>query len=69
MLAPAFPTVGEIARRLGVSCHQVEYVLRARRMQPCGRAGNARVFSEADVAKVAAELQSIQAAKRGAREL
>lgn len=46
------PTVGEIARRLGVSTHQIEYLIRSRRIQPSGRAGNARVFSEKDVERI-----------------
>jgi len=54
------PTVGEIARRLGVPVHRVEYVIRARAIAPCGRAGNARVFTEADVARIGAELRRIE---------
>jgi DNA-binding transcriptional MerR regulator len=57
------PTVGEIARRLGVPLHRIEYVVRARRIAPSGRAGNARVFTEADVARIASELRRIESAK------
>ncbi|MCC7083663.1 MAG: hypothetical protein IT427_01500 [Pirellulales bacterium] len=57
------PTIGEIARRLGAPTHRVEYVIRARRIEPCGRAGNARVFDEASVAVIDAELKRIEEAK------
>ena len=56
---PSVPTVGEIARRLGVPLHRVEYIIRARNIGPIGWAGNARVFSEADVAHIAGELRRI----------
>lgn len=55
--ASILPTVGEIARKQGVPLHRVEYLIRARGMTPSGWAGNARVFSEADVALIAEELQ------------
>ncbi len=54
--APFMPTIGEIARRLCVPAHRVEYIIRARDIRPCGWAGNARVFDEAGVAVIAAEL-------------
>lgn len=57
---PSIPTIGEIARRLGVSNHRVEYVIRTRDIRPCGWAGNARVFSEEDVERVADEISRIQ---------
>jgi hypothetical protein len=57
------PTVGEIARRLGEPLHRVEYIIRARNIQPSGRAGNCRVFTDADVAYIAAQLRRIDAEK------
>jgi hypothetical protein len=57
------PTIGEIARRLGTPTHRVEYVIRARHIKPCGRAGNARVFDESSVAAIDAELKRIEEAK------
>lgn len=57
-------TVGELARRLGRPVHAIEYLIRSRRIEPCGWAGNARVFSEADAAFIAAELRRI-AQQRG----
>ena len=59
-LAPAIPTIGELARRLGIPVHRVDYVIRARGIRPCGWAGNARVFSEEDVHRIAAEINRIQ---------
>jgi hypothetical protein len=57
------PTIGEIARRLGQPIHRIEYVIRARRIHPCGWAGNARVFPEDAVEVIASELQRIASAK------
>ena len=62
-LAPSMPTIGEIARRLGEPAHRVEYVIRARQIQPCGWAGHARVFSEEAVQAIAAELQRIDSTR------
>lgn len=64
-LVPAAPTVGEIARRIDQPIHRVEYVIRARRIRPTAVAGNARIFSEADVARIADELRRIDADKAG----
>ncbi len=61
------PTVGEIARRLGVPVHRIKYIIRARGIQPSGRAGNCRVFIDADVAYIAAELRRIDAEKGKSR--
>ena len=57
------PTVGEIARRTGYSLHRVEYIIRARNIRPSGRAGNARVFTDADVERIASELRRIDSEK------
>jgi len=61
--APTMPTIGEIARRLAVPVHRVEYVVRARGIQPCGWAGNARVFPEEAVEAIAAQLRTMDQAK------
>lgn len=60
------PTVGEIARRLCKPLHRVEYVIRARSIQPSGMAGNARVFAEEDVERIDSELQRIERERGGA---
>ena len=57
--ATAHPTVGEIARWLGVPVHRIEYLVRARGIEPSGWAGHARVFSEAEVERIASELRRI----------
>ena len=61
----AVPTVGEIARRLGEPVHRVEYIIKARGIRPSARAGNCRVFSDADVDFIAAEVRRIDAEKGG----
>lgn len=61
--APTMPTIGEIARRLGQPIHRIQYVIRVRRIHPCGWAGNARVFPEDAVEVIAGELQRIASAK------
>lgn len=61
--APSMPTIGEIARRLNVPTHRVEYIIRARDIKPCGWAGNARVFDEGGVETIATELDRIEATK------
>jgi hypothetical protein len=55
----ALLTVGEIARRLDLEIHRVEYVIRSRSIRPLGWAGHARVFGESDLAFIAAELHRI----------
>lgn len=59
-LPSSVPTVGEIARRLGVPVHKVEYLIRARGIVPMAWAGNARVFAESDVHRIGAELRRIE---------
>lgn len=61
----AMPTVGEIARRLNRPIHRVEYVIKSRDIKPAATAGNARVFSEADVAHIESELARIDRDKNG----
>jgi DNA-binding transcriptional MerR regulator len=53
------PTVGEISRRLGEPIHRVEYIIRARGIKASGRAGNSRIFTESDIARIADELSRI----------
>ena len=55
------PTVGEIARRLGLPIHRVEYVIKSRSIHPEGRAGNARVFSDAAVDRISSECRRMDA--------
>ena len=60
---PTVPTVGVIAQRLGEPLHRIEYVIRARGIRPVGKAGNAWIFSESDVQRIANELKQIDAEK------
>lgn len=64
---PPALTVGEIARRFGAPVHRVEYVIRSRSIQPQQRAGNARIFSEADVTYIEQVLRRIAAERQGDR--
>jgi len=49
-------TVARIAEKLKVQRHRVEYVLDSRGIEPIGRAGIARIYSEDTVDRVASEL-------------
>jgi DNA-binding transcriptional MerR regulator len=57
--ADPLPTVGTIAARAKVPVHRVLYVIESRGIRPVGRAGNARVFTEADALRIAGELRRI----------
>jgi DNA-binding transcriptional MerR regulator len=65
VVVPAVPTIGEIARRLGVAVHRVEYVVWTRNLKPAARAGNLRVFLESDIDYIASELRRIDADRGG----
>jgi hypothetical protein len=62
---PPLPTVGEIARRLGQPVHRIEYVIRSRRLMPAGPAGNCRVLTEKDLARIDATLRDIHSRREG----
>jgi DNA-binding transcriptional MerR regulator len=51
-------TVGEIAARLEVAVHRIEYVVRAHNIPAVGRAGNARVFDDSALKRIKAALGS-----------
>jgi DNA-binding transcriptional MerR regulator len=57
------PTIGAIAERLGQPLHRIRYVLDTRHIQPTGRAGNAKVYSDGDVERVRVALAQIDGAK------
>ena len=61
------PTVGVIAQESGKSIHRVEYVIRSRDIKHIGRAGNARVFSEAAVRRIKSELARIDEEREATR--
>ncbi len=58
-MAKKFVTAGTIAERTGISLPNVLYLLRARNIQPEGRAGRLRVFSEETVQQVKDEHEQI----------
>ena len=60
-----WPTVGVIAKEAGKPFHAVQYVIRARGIPHMGRAGNARVFSEAAVQRIKSELARIDEERGG----
>jgi hypothetical protein len=57
-------TVGEIARRLEIQVHRVEYIIKSRKVQPIGWAGHARVFSSASYMHIESELRRMEADRR-----
>ena len=62
---PSASTVGVIANRVDKPVHRIAYVIRSRGIAPMAKAGNARVFSEEAVQRIAAELRQIDEARRG----
>lgn len=54
-------TIGEIARRVGVELHRVDYIVRSRQIEPLARAGNSRIFSVGAAERIAWELRRIDA--------
>lgn len=58
-------TIGEIARRTQKPIHCIQYVIRTRNIRPMKRAGNVRIFSDADATYIASELRRIDADRGG----
>jgi hypothetical protein len=48
--------VGQIAQRLNEPLHRVEYAIKSRHIKPVAIGGNARIFDEQDVERIAAAL-------------
>lgn len=73
MIAPVKPTVpvlttGRIAQQLGQPLHRIQYVLRTRpHIRPRAMAGRMRVYDEAGLAAIRAELARIDDRQRGAK--
>jgi DNA-binding transcriptional MerR regulator len=63
--APSMFAIGSIARRLNAPVHRIEYIIRSRGITPAFTAGNARVFTEADVQHIASELRRIDQEREG----
>src|ERR1041384_4755443 len=66
---PLLPTIGTIAMRNRVPTHRVLYAIRALGIVAAHRAGNARVFDEAQVQLIENELSRIAEARRGVAAL
>lgn len=58
-------TVARIAAHLGVQRHRIEYLIDKRCIKPLDRAGIARVFSSADVQRLAQEIVRIERERDG----
>ena len=58
-------TCGEIARRLQVPAHRVDWILRTRGVEPIGRAGCIRIYDEGTVAYVKGEIERQDREHRG----
>ncbi len=59
-------TIGEIARRLGVERHHVQYVVRSRGIKPIGKAAKLRVFDETAVGVIGEALAAINSSRGAA---
>lgn len=53
---PPALTSAEIARRVGLPKHAIDYLVKARGIQPVSRAGMARVFDDGALEAIRAEL-------------
>jgi hypothetical protein len=58
-------TVGQIAERLNEPLHRVDYAIRTRGIEPSAQTGNARIFEEDAIERVAAALRQIDAKREG----
>ena len=58
-------SVGEIAQRLSVPLHRVEYQIRTRDIRPQVTAGGRNFYNKATLQRIAGELQKIDEEKAG----
>jgi DNA-binding transcriptional MerR regulator len=61
----AIYSIGQLCKKLGVPPHRVEYVIESRGIEPCARAGGARLFDEPALARIAEALREIDALTEG----
>lgn len=54
---PSCQTASQIADQLGVRLHQVQYLIKSRRIQSVARAGNIRLFDHTAIEVIAADLR------------
>lgn len=57
-------TIGQIAHRLNEPIHRIEYAIKTRGIEPTAIAGNARIFQEEDIERVATALRDIDSKRR-----
>lgn len=55
-------TVGVIADQLGIKVHRVTHAIRALGLKPAARAGRMRVFDDASIDRIKAEINRTSAA-------
>ncbi len=58
-LSAQIASLGEIARRLNVPIHRVEYVIRTRHIAPALVAGGRYFYCEASVQRIGSEIKRI----------
>jgi hypothetical protein len=58
-LSAQIVSLGEIARRLDVPIHRVEYVIRTRSVKPTLIAGGRHFYSEGSVQRIGSEIKRI----------
>ena len=59
-------TLGDIAKRYAVDKARVRYIIERDGMEPAARAGQYRLFDDAQVNRIGLELAAIQRKKTGA---
>jgi hypothetical protein len=52
-------TAGDIASEAGVPLHRVQYILKSRKVEPAGRVGVFRLFTDSDRQYILAELRRL----------
>lgn len=60
-------SVGQIARLVGATEHQVRYAIESRGIEPCWRSPNCRLFDEDAQRQIATIVASIRSKRRASR--
>lgn len=63
----SFYSIGHLSEKFNVPVHRLEFAINSRKIEPCGWAGNSRIFDESGAAKVGAALTEISAKPRARR--
>ena len=64
-LSSQIASLGEIAERLNVPIHRVEYVIRSRQIKPALVVGGRHIYSEAQIQRISSEIRRIDEEKGG----